>query len=144
MAGDALLERQEAGNGPEQVTILVADDNERFRSGMVRALQRCPGVLVVADADNGARALENARELHPDVLLADARMPLLDGLGLARAVTADAHLQGTRVVLLSARNDRRLHEDAAAAGAVGCLDKSDSRRAICDAVLAFAGWSAPA
>jgi DNA-binding NarL/FixJ family response regulator len=53
-------------------------------------------------------------------------------------VTADASLRGTSVVLLSARHDRRLTEDATAAGAVACLDKSDSRREICDAVLLLA------
>lgn len=142
MAGDALLERQEAGDGSDPVTILVADDNDRFRNGMVRALQRLPGVVVIADSDNGARALSDVRALRPDVLLADARMPLLDGLGLARAVTSDPDLRGTTVVLLSARNDRRLHEDAAAAGAVGCLDKSDSRSGICADVLSLARRSA--
>jgi DNA-binding NarL/FixJ family response regulator len=77
-------------------------------------------------------------------VLADARMPLLDGIGLARAVTGDADLRQTRVVLLSARHDRRLSEDASAAGALGCLDKNDSRREICDAVLSFARRPAPA
>lgn len=140
MTEDALPERNRAAEDvrAEPVTIVVADDNERFRSGMVRALGRCPEIRVLSDVGNGARALEAARELRPHIVLADARMPLVDGLGVARAVTADDSLGGTRVVLLSARHDRRLTEDAIAAGAVGCLDKSDSRREICDAVLTIA------
>ncbi|WP_051471528.1 response regulator [Patulibacter minatonensis] len=120
------------------VTILVADDNERFRGGMVRALRRRPGVEVVADVENGARALEEIRALRPQLVLVDARMPIVDGLTVARTVTADPDLAATKVLLLSARHDRVLVEDARVAGAVACLDKSDSRREICDAVLAFA------
>lgn len=139
MTDDALAGRHDPPDGHgEPVTIVLADDNERFRSGMVRALDRHPGVVVLSDVGDGAHALDDARALRPQILLADARMPLVDGLGVARAVAADASLRGTSVVLLSARHDRRLREDAAAAGAVGCLDKSDSRREICDAVLALA------
>lgn len=123
----------------DTVTVLVADDNDRFRSGMVRALSRRDRVEVVSDVENGARALEEIRTHRPRLVLVDARMPILDGLGVARAVTADPELGDVRVVILSARHDRVLSEDARTAGAVACLDKSDSRREICDAVLAFAG-----
>jgi DNA-binding NarL/FixJ family response regulator len=144
MQSDALHERREGQDARERrVTVLVADDNDRFRSGMVRALGRCADVLVVGDVVNGALALEATRALRPQVVLADARTPLLDGLEVARSVTSDPELDGTRVVLLSARHDRRLREDAEAAGAVACLDKSDSRRDICDAVLTLARGAEP-
>jgi CheY-like chemotaxis protein len=120
------------------ITVLVADDNERFRGGMVRALSRREGVQVVADVENGALALEQIRALRPQLVLVDARMPVVDGLTVARTVSADPDLSATKVLLLSARHDRVLVEDARVAGAVACLDKSDSRREICDAVLAFA------
>lgn len=139
MDGQALDGRSEDERGHEdRVTVLVADDNDRFRSGMVRALGRLPDVVVVGDVVNGALALDAVRELRPDLVLADARMPLVDGLEVARGVTTDPSLRGTKVVLLSARHDRRLTEDALAAGASGCLDKSDSRRDICEAVLSIA------
>ncbi|MDO9407244.1 response regulator transcription factor [Patulibacter sp.] len=128
----------------ERVTVLVADDNDRFRSGMVRALGRFPDMVVVGDVVNGALALEAIRELRPRMVLADARMPLVDGLEVARGVTADPSLSETRVVLLSARHDRCLSEDARAAGAVDCLDKNDSRREICEAVLSIARRTGPA
>jgi len=140
MAGDELPGiRGVIGDDGDRISVLVADDNERFRSGMVRALGRCDDVRVVGDVENGALALDAARELRPDIVLVDARMPLVDGLAVARAVRADRALDGTGVVLLSARNDQRLRDDATAAGALGCLDKSDSRRAICEAVITLAG-----
>jgi DNA-binding NarL/FixJ family response regulator len=126
------------------VTVVVADDNERFRSGIVRALRRRPDVVVVSDVENGANALRDIRALRPRLVLVDARMPILDGLGVAREVTADPELRDVRVVLLSARHDRLLTEDARVAGAVACLDKSDSRREICDAALSYAGPTGPA
>jgi DNA-binding NarL/FixJ family response regulator len=143
METDAPPARNGTGDGPDhRVTILVADDNERFRSGIVRALDRRPGVVVVGDVENGALALDDARALRPDVVLADARMPLMDGLDVARAVASDRDLGRTRVVILSARHDQRLCDDAVAAGAIGCLDKGDSRREICDAVLQLAASTA--
>lgn len=138
MTDETFHDDDEDGADAPVVSVVVADDNERFRSGMVRALGRTPGARVVADVANGARALDEVRALRPDLVLVDARMPVADGLDVARAVAADATLRATRVVVLSARHDRRLREDAAAAGAVGCLDKSASRREICDAVLALA------
>lgn len=138
MTHDTFHDDDDSGPGAPVVSVVVADDNERFRSGMVRALGRTPGVRVVSDVANGALALDDVRALRPDVVLVDARMPVVDGLGVARAVAEDATLRRTRVVVLSARNDRRLRDDAAAAGAVGCLDKNESRREICDALLQLA------
>lgn len=134
---------REPGGTVVPVTVIVADDNERFRSGIVRALRRRPDVEVLSDVENGANALRDIRALRPRLVLVDARMPILDGLGVAREVTADPDLRDVRVVLLSARHDRLLTEDARVAGAVACLDKSDSRREICDAALSFAGPSSP-
>ena len=135
MAGDdrAQREGEDHGRAP-RVTVLVADDNARFRAGIVRALRRHDDVDVVAEAEDGAEALERVRALRPAVVLADVRMPGLDGLGLARAVTDDPALRDVRVLLLSARHDAALQAVAADAGAVDCLDKSTSRREICDAV----------
>lgn len=121
------------------VAVAVADDNARFRSGIVRALGRCDDVTVVAEADDGTAALQTARRLRPDVLVVDDRMPGLTGPEVARAVSADPMLRGVRVVLLTARVDPAMTAEAARAGAVACLDKASSRREICTAIRAAAG-----
>jgi CheY-like chemotaxis protein len=116
------------------VSVVVADDNQYFRDGMVRILGRRDDLELLAAVADGAQALEAIRALRPDVALVDARMPLLDGLGVATMVTADPELAGTQVVLLSARADDEMRAQALSAGAVEFLDKTQPRRRICDVV----------
>ena len=80
------------------VRILLADDHPLFREG-VSALLSARGYDVVAEAGNGMEALEQARELKPDVILMDIHMPQLDGLAATRVITTE--LPETRVVMLT-------------------------------------------
>jgi two-component system, NarL family, nitrate/nitrite response regulator NarL len=103
---------------------------------MVRALQASPAVEVVAEVDDGRRALEEAVALHPDVVLLDYKLPEMDGIAVIKAITRD-HLS-TRALLLSAHNESSIVYDALQAGAAGYLSKEASRDQILDAVLAVA------
>lgn len=123
--------------------MLQADDNGAFRTGMVRALGRCDDVDVVGEAVDGTAALGATRDLCPDVVVVDDRMPGLGGCEVAAAVVADPALAAVRVVLLTARADAQMAVEAEAAGAVACLDKAASRREICEAIRAVAGRPAP-
>ncbi len=118
------------------VTVVVADDNHHFRSGIVRALSNREDFTVVAHAEDGAVALDAIRRLRPDIALLDWRMPVLDGFELATAITADPTCQDVTVVLLSARSDAEAADAAYAAGAHAFLDKTQPRRRIGDALLA--------
>lgn len=120
------------------ISIVIADDNVYFRAGMVRALNNRADFDVVADVDDGAQAFEAIRRLRPDVALLDARMPVLDGLALTEMLTADPDCADVRVVLLSARSDAVIAEEARIAGAEAFLDKTQPRRQIGDAILAVA------
>lgn len=120
----------------EPVTVVVADDNHHFRSGMVRALGNRDDFTVVAHAEDGAGALDAIRRHHPDVALVDARMPVLDGFALTRLVTADPDCADVTVVLLSARTDDEVADAAYAAGAHAYVEKTQPRRQIGDAILA--------
>ncbi|WP_033216620.1 response regulator [Kitasatospora phosalacinea] len=70
------------GTGP--IRILVADDQADVRSAFRMILDAQPDMTVVAEAADGAAAVETARRLRPDVVLADIRMPKLDGLEVTR------------------------------------------------------------
>jgi CheY-like chemotaxis protein len=139
MTHGALAKRDESDARHRAVaTVVIADDNDHFRTGMVRALQRRADLELVHAVSDGAQALEAIRTLRPDLALIDARMPLVDGLLLTRTVRAEPGLAATRIVVLSARADDDFAAQALEAGAVGFLDKTQSRRDICDVVARLA------
>ena len=81
--------------------ILIADDQEMVRHGFGLILDAQPDMKVVADAADGATALELARRIRPDVVLADIRMPRLDGLELTRALAGPGVAEPMRVVVIT-------------------------------------------
>jgi two-component system nitrate/nitrite response regulator NarL len=121
----------------QSVSVLVADDNDVYRGGVVRALTR-RSIDVVAEVGDGARALDEIRRLRPQVALLDLRMPHLDGIDVAEQVQADPALVGVRILILSAEDRSAAVARAREAGVVAYLDKDATRRDICDAVVAAA------
>ena len=95
-------------------------------------LETDPSIDVVGEAENGTRALALIPELAPDVVLADARMPVLDGLGLVKQCAA-SH-PGLPVLVLTTFDDARLVRELLDAGAAGFLLKDISTDALTDAI----------
>ncbi len=120
----------------EKVRVVVGDDHPMFREGVVRALVMSGEVDVVAEADDGATALEFIKAHRPDVALLDYRMPKMDGAQVAAAVRRDE--LSTRVLLLSAHDESAIVYHALAEGVAGFLPKESSRTEILNAVLACA------
>jgi DNA-binding NarL/FixJ family response regulator len=83
------------------IRILIADDQEMIRQGFRLILDAQPDMSVVGDAADGVTALELARRLRPDVVVADIRMPRLDGLELTRALAGPGVENPTRVVVVT-------------------------------------------
>jgi DNA-binding NarL/FixJ family response regulator len=105
------------------IRVLVADDQALVRAGFVALLDAQDGIVVVAEADTGAAALAAARELRPDVVLMDIRMPEMDGLAATRAIAADPALTAVRVVVLTTFELDEYVFEAMRAGASGFLVK---------------------
>lgn len=114
------------------VRVLVVDDQELLRRGLRMILETEEGIEVVGEAEHGARALAMIPATAPDVVLADARMPTLDGLGLVRRCATDH--PGLPVLVLTTFDDARLVRALLDAGAAGFLLKDVSTEALTEAI----------
>jgi DNA-binding NarL/FixJ family response regulator len=83
------------------IRVLVADDQENIRAAFRIILDAQPDIAVVAEAADGAAALDQARHLRPDVVLADIRMPRLDGLALTRELAGPDVADPLRVIVVT-------------------------------------------
>jgi two-component system nitrate/nitrite response regulator NarL len=113
------------------ITVVVADDHDAFRTGIVLALERA-GLSVVGIAGDGNAALDLIHRLQPDVALLDQRMPCRTGAELAGTLRGEG--DPTRIVILSAYQEPELIRRAVDAGAVRFLSKDSSRGEIVQAV----------
>jgi CheY-like chemotaxis protein len=116
--------------------VLVVDDTPSMRTE-IRHLLEDAGLIVIGEAGQGAEGVMLARELQPDVVVMDVRMPILDGIAATGYITRE--LPGTRVIVFSAFEDQELAGAARAAGAAGFLTKGVSPAAISAAVRDAAG-----
>ncbi len=116
----------------EVIRLLVVDDHPVVRAGMVAMLSEEEGLEVVGQAANGAEALAFARELDPDVVLMDLRMPVMDGA----EATARLRASGTRaeVLVLTTYDTDADIVRAVEAGARGYRLKDSPPRALAQAI----------
>jgi DNA-binding NarL/FixJ family response regulator len=107
------------------IRILTADDHPLIRDGLAAVIRAEGGLEVVAEAANGEEAIEAYERLHPDIVLMDLRMPVMDGLTATRAILADD--PNARVIVLTTYDgDEDIHR-ALSAGARGYLLKDMMR-----------------
>lgn len=99
---------------PAPLTVLVAEDHEDTRF-MLRMLLERKGCRVV-EAEDGREAVEVARREHPDLVLIDIRLPVIDGLTATRRIREAAGLQGVHIVAISGHDPARYLTAASAAG----------------------------
>ena len=119
-----------------KVRVVVGDDHPIYRDGIVAALNRSEQTEVVTAVADGQAALAAIVEHSPDVALLDYKMPGLDGIAVAHAVTRDG--LPTRVLLLSATTEGSVVYKAIQDGAAGYLSKDSDRDEIVNAVVACA------
>ncbi|MGH3823506.1 MAG: response regulator [Pseudonocardiaceae bacterium] len=105
------------------IDVLLADDQALVRAGFRALLRPQPDMQVVGEAEDGAAAVRLAREIRPDVVLMDIRMPGHDGLAATREIAADPQLSGVRVIVLTTFTDDSYIFDAVRFGASGFLVK---------------------
>ncbi|WP_281260654.1 response regulator transcription factor [Nocardia nova] len=122
--------------GQEPLRVLVVDDQQVMREGLVALLGLVDEVRVVGAAGDGEQALRAVAETGPDVVLMDLRMPVLDGVEATRRIAADH--PGTAVLVLTTYADDASIVSALRAGARGYLTKDAGRAEIVAAIRAAA------
>jgi DNA-binding NarL/FixJ family response regulator len=125
-----------SGPGPGTIRILLADDQEAIRAGFRLVLDAQPDMTVIGEAADGVTALAAARRLRPDVLLADIRMPGLDGLELTRRLAGPGVDPPLRVVVVTTFDLDAYVHTALRAGASGFLLKRSGPALLVEAVRA--------
>jgi DNA-binding NarL/FixJ family response regulator len=122
------------------IRVLVADDQALVRGGFRMILEAEDDIEVVAEAEDGAQAVSQTRELRPDVVLMDVRMPVLDGIAATRQIVEED--APTRVLVLTTFDRDEIVYDAMKAGASGFLLKSVPPAKLADAIRTVAGGDA--
>jgi DNA-binding NarL/FixJ family response regulator len=112
--------------------ILVVDDHAVVRRGVRALLESCEGWEVCGEATTGRDAVEQCRQLRPDIVVMDLSLPELNGLDATRQILKDA--PGTEVLVLTMHHSEELARDVLRAGARGYILKSDADESLIAAV----------
>ena len=120
----------------QPLRVVIADDQASVREGLVLLLGGLPGIDVVGAAADGEQALELVAEHQPDAILLDLHMPVLDGIGATRRLTAEH--PGVAIVVLTTYADDSSVLEALRAGARSYLTKDADRTDIARALHAAA------
>jgi DNA-binding NarL/FixJ family response regulator len=106
------------------IRVVLADDQALVRAGFHALLRAESDIEVVGEASDGAHAVRLARQVHPDVILMDIRMPGLDGLAATREIATDPTLAGVRIIVLTTFELDEYVAEALRVGAAGFLVKN--------------------
>ncbi|MCG5216193.1 response regulator transcription factor [Streptosporangium sp. KLBMP 9127] len=124
------------------IKLVLADDQALVRGGFRALLSAQPGMSVVAEAADGAQAVQLAREHRPDVVLMDIRMPGTDGLTATREIGADPALTEVKIIILTTFELDEYVFEAVRGGASGFLVKDTEPAELIQAVRVVAAGEA--
>jgi DNA-binding NarL/FixJ family response regulator len=121
----------------QPIRVVLVEDNQVFREGMELVLGLRSDIEIVGAAEDGTEAVELTKELRPDVVLMDYRLPGMDGVEATAAVIAA--YPGAAVIGLTASANVRERQALSDAGAIECLSKDDDLEEIVAAIHRAAG-----
>ena len=125
-----------------RLRVVIADDQVLVRAGFRALLDAQDDIEVVGEAGDGDQAVRLTRELVPDIVLMDIRMPGTDGLAATRQIAADGQLANVRVVILTTFELNEYVFEAVRSGASGFLVKDTEPDELVQAIRVVAGGDA--
>ena len=124
------------------ISVVIADDQALIRGGFRAIIGSDPEMNILGEAENGEQAVELTRMLHPDVVVMDVRMPVLDGIAATEIICADETCSNTKVLILTTFEIDEHVAAALRAGASGFLGKGVAPAELLDGIrLVAAGES---
>lgn len=115
-----------------KIKILVVDDHQLFREGLVNLLFSTPDIEVIAQAENGEDAIKKARHFKPEVILIDIAMPKMNGIEATRELKKE--MPEIKIIAVSMHSDKQYVKGILEAGADGYLLKNCTYRQLTDAI----------
>lgn len=128
------LRRISAENRGDELRVVIADDQDLVRNGFKLILSSYENIKIVGEASNGSEAVSLVRDLHPDVILMDIRMPVMNGIEATTAIGADPRLSETKILILTTFDIDEYVYDALSAGASGFMLKDSEPDDIASAI----------
>jgi DNA-binding NarL/FixJ family response regulator len=117
----------EPEKAPVIIRVVLVEDHLLTRVGLKTVIERTPDIRVVGEADNGQEAIAKVAALHPDVVLMDVGMPVMDGIEAAAKIRAE-HPEINIIMLTSHDNDRDIFASLSAGAGGYCLKDVDPQR----------------
>ena len=114
------------------IKILIADDHQLFREGLVNLLSDSSEIEVIAQAENGRDAIKKAKKLNPDIVIMDIGMPVINGIEATCILQKE--LQDIKVIALSMHSDKHYIKGMFEMGASGYLFKNCAYNQLIDAI----------
>jgi hemolysin D len=118
--------------------ILVVDDHRMYRDGLKALLSLQNDMEIVGEAENGQEAIAKTRKLHPDVILMDVKMPVMDGVEATRRILAE--MPDMKILALSMCSAEECSSGIMRAGARGYILKGGEFEELTDTIRRTAGF----
>jgi DNA-binding NarL/FixJ family response regulator len=119
-----------------KIRIVLADDHETVREGLKAILSAYDDLEVIAEAENGQEAVSQASTLHPDIVIMDVSMPVMNGLDATKSITCS--FAETKVLVLTRHGEEAYLQQLLRAGASGYVLKQSRANVLVGAVRAIA------
>lgn len=114
------------------IKVLIADDHQLFREGLVNLISSAPDIEVIGEAKDGLEATKQAKKLNPDLILIDIGMPVMNGIEATKTIKRDD--PQIKIIAVSMHSDRQFVKGVLEAGADGYLLKNCTYRQLIDAI----------